>query len=56
MFRAFNYATIFVVLSVFLVPWTSAADPIRQGFCYCKLRVCSVIAGYGHVSGIMSGI
>jgi len=26
MFRAFNYATIFVVLSVFLVPWANAAD------------------------------
>jgi hypothetical protein len=26
MVRAFNYATIFVVLSVFLVPWASAAD------------------------------
>ena len=26
MIRAFNYATIFVVLSVFLVPWANAGD------------------------------
>jgi hypothetical protein len=26
MIRTFNYATIFVVLSVFLVPWANAAD------------------------------
>ncbi len=26
MIRAFNYATILVVLSVFIVPWANAAD------------------------------
>jgi len=38
MIRAFNYATIFLVLSLVLVPWANAAD-LTAGYPHEKLML-----------------